>query len=594
MRNPLILPLGALILVLTGCSGFSPQPQDEEDVTRDPTPAVQHDPAAGDKIIQVLQEVQYRDFPSDVLFALLTAELAAQRGHFDVTLANYAQAAQDTRDRGIIQRAIVIAQALGASEVQKELAILWLEKNPNEPQALRVAAVQAIEQGNFEQALVYMERLHDQGEPADFDNLAAYANTLEAAEQVELLALYRELHSRHPDSAEIGYSLALLQHTLEQHEAALATLQPVLTKHPDYQPAKPLKGKLLYDMNRRQEARDYLRTQTRRYPQNRRMGILYARILVDSGEMQAAEDEFALLMRRFPDAEGLRLSRALVALENGNLDIAESLFRDMLDEGQHGNEAHYYLGRLLEDQNKLPEALMHFDQVDSGPRFFSALSRASTMRARKGEPLLVQQQLAQLRQQQPEQAEQFWLVEINMLLDLDLPQKAIIATGEALEEYPDNHNLRYSRAMLYEQQGKLEAMELDLRRILEAEPDNATALNALGYTLTIHTDRHDEAYELIRRAHYLEPENPAIMDSMGWILYQRGEWEEALELLSEAFEAMPDPEIAAHLGEVLWQQDRQEEARLIWRRTLADANEDDNITPILETLERFNLTPEEL
>lgn len=591
MRNPLILPLGALLFVLGGCSGIDTLPPDD---ASEPAAATQQDPAAEKTIVQVVTEVQYRDFPADVLFALLTAEVAAQRGHFDVTLANYAQAAKDTGDRGILQRAIVIAQALGASQVQQELADLWLKKNPNEPQALRVAAIQAIEQGNFELALVYMERLYDQGEAADFDNLANYANTLTAEEQVELLALYRELHSRHPGSAEIGYSLALLQHVLQQHDAALATLEPVLRNHRDYQPAKPLKGKLLYDLDRRQEARDYLRTQARRYPQNRRLGILYARMLVDTGDMQAAEDEFESLIRRFPDAEGLRLSRALVALENGNLAIAESLFREMIASRNHASEAHYYLGRLLEEQDQLAKALFHFEQVESGPRYFSALSRASTLKGRNGETLLVQQQLAQLRQLQPQNAEQFWLVEINMLLDLELPQQALMATAEALDTYPENHNLRYSRAMLYEQQGKLDAMEQDLRQILQAEPDNATALNALGYTLTIHTDRHEEAYQLIRQAYHLEPENPAIMDSMGWILYQRGEWEEALEFLSEAFELMPDPEIAAHLGEVLWKKDRQEEARMIWRRTLSDAHEGDNITPIMETLERFDLTPEEL
>lgn len=592
MRKPLIMALGALTLILSGCAG-TPSGEDSTGEQKEDTSSGTSSEQAR-KISEATADIEYRDFPSDVLFALLTAEVAAQRGQFNVTLSNYVQAAHDTRDPAIIERAMVIAQALGSEQAMQQLAPLWLEVNPEEPRALRLMAVQALDEGDFEQAIGYMEKLYQQGERADFENLANYSGSLDPERQSELLSLYHELYDRHPDSPDIGYSLALIKHALQQHKAALEILNPVLSQSPDYQPAVTLKGKLLYDMGKKEEALNYLRTQSSRYPDNRRLGILYARMLVDSGELQAAEDEFERLMNRFPDASGLRLSRALVALENDNRDIAEELLRELIAQGQHRNEAHYYLGLLLESKDRPLEALEQFEQVDSGQRFFPALSRASLIQAREGELFPVQEKLARLRQEMPQQAEQLWLVEINMLLDLDRPQLALVATGQALEHYPDNLNMRYSRAMLQEELGDLEAMEANLRYILEKDPDNATALNALGYTLTIHTSRYEEAHELLRKAYQLEPGNPAIQDSLGWVLYHMGETDQALELLNKAYNAMPDPEIAAHLGEVLWQLERYDEARMIWRRSLSEAAEGDDISPILELLERYELNPEEL
>ncbi|MDX1588036.1 MAG: tetratricopeptide repeat protein [Oleiphilaceae bacterium] len=595
MRKPLIMALGALTLMVSGCATTDTPPDSDSDTSKKEnrdSPATASEPSA--TVREATAHIEYRDFPSDVLFALLSAEVAAQRGRFDVTLSNYVQAARDTRDPGIIERAVVIARALGAENALQQLAPLWLEVNPDDPNALRLAAMQALDEGDFETALTHMENLHEQGAQADFEKLAGYAGSLDPERQSELLSLYHELYDRHPESPDVGYSLALIKHSLKQHQAALEILNPVLSQSPDYQPAITLKGKLLFDTGQQEEALNYLRTQSSRYPDNRRLGILYARMLVDSGDLQAAEDAFESLVERFPDASGLRLSRALVALENGNDRIAEEELRKLIAQGQQRNQAHYYLGRLLESQDKPLEALAQFEQVDGGQRFFPALSRASLIEAREGALFPVQEKLERLRLEMPQQAEQLWLVEIDLLLELEEPQLALTASNQALEEFPDNHNMRYTRAMLHEQLGNLTPMEQDLRQILQEDPDNATALNALGYTLTLHTNRYEEARELIARAIELEPDNPAIMDSMGWVLYHQGDMEAALEWLNKAYETMPDPEIAAHLGEVLWQLDRRDEAKMIWRRALTESKKEDDVSPVLEYIKRYDLNPEEL
>ncbi|MGM0450638.1 MAG: tetratricopeptide repeat protein [Pseudomonadota bacterium] len=611
-KHPWFLaPALALTLLLGGCSGLATDPGDGEeddapadDAPADEAPSDEKKDAEDDKAedtaesvesaVMDSEEIEYRDFPPDVLFALLSAELAAQRGRYDVTLMNYAQSAADTQDPAVIRRAMQIAQALDATNAQRQIAEVWLKVDPENPQALRIAALAQLRQSNLDQALAYMEKLHEQDEDAQLDTLANQARALPADQQQTMLELYERLHERHPDSEAITYSLALLNDNTGNSERALELTNGLLEEKSNFQPAVTLKGKLLYDLERSDEAVDYLRQQARRFPENRRLGTLYARVLVNQGQLQAAEDEFEALMERFPDATGLKLSRALVALENDHHDIAEDMLNELLSEGVHTNQAHFYLGRLADKRENPNEALHHYSQVQGGNHFFQSLSRASYIRAEQGELEAVRNNLANLRSRLPDQSARLWQMEINLLLDLEQPEKALAVADSALDDNPDNTEIRYMRAMLREQTGDIEGMESDLREVLEAEPENAVALNALGYTLTVHTDRHDEAEELIMQALELDPENPAILDSAGWVHYRKGEPEEALEYLGDAYERLPDPEIAAHLGRVLWELDRREEARTLWRRTLEETDNTDALEPLLEILEELDLEPEGL
>jgi tetratricopeptide (TPR) repeat protein len=139
-----------------------------------------------------------------------------------------------------------------------------------------------------------------------------------------------------------------------------------------------------------------------------------------------------------------------------------------------------------------------------------------------------------------------------------------------LLQYPDDLNLLYTRAMLAEKRNDLAQMEKDLRLIIKRDPDNAMALNALGYTLSDRTTRYEEAKALIEHAHQLNPEDPAVLDSLGWVNFRLGNLDEAERLLRQALERFPDQEVAAHLGEVLWANGKQREAKQIWGKFLKD------------------------
>lgn len=561
------------ITLLSGCASLGGNADSPE-----PETSPQPEPE------QASQQVEYRDFDPEVLYALLSGEIAAQRGRYDVTLVNYVSAAKQSRDIGVIERAMRIAQSLNGDNAQQQLATLWLEVDPDSIPAHRVKSIQAIKSNNLEEAMSHMEQVMALGGDADFDSLAAMAGTLPAEQQQELLTLYQKLSDRHPGTPEIEYGTALLLKITGNPEMALERLQPLIDDNPGFQPAILLRGDLLFQTGRQKQALNYLMKNTRRFPDNRKMGTLYGRMLISAGEMQAAQDEFGRLSKRFPDVPGLKLSHALVALENGQQRQARELLSQLIEQGNHVTEAHYYLGRIEDEAGNTELAIGYYDKVDEGKNYFPSIARSSALRAEQGNLDAALSRLRKLRESNPDQAENFWLLEVNLLLDQEQNEAAMKAASEALEAYPDNIRIRYARAMLHDSNGNTDKAEADLRKVLEQNPDNAVALNALGYILTISSDRFSEARSLIERALELDPDNPAILDSMGWVLYQQDQPEQALNYLTRAWDSMPDPEVAAHLGEVLWSTGNRDQARVIWKEG-RDMNE--NHPVLQETIDRL-------
>lgn len=540
--------------------------------------------AAADKTTDAPPPVEYTDFEPETLYLLLSAEIAAQRGRYDITLVNYVRAAKQSRDPGVIQRAMRIAQSLNGDNAQKQLADLWLEVDPDSLQAHRISAIQAVKSNDLQTALYHMERIMEQGGDADFDSLAAMASNLPPEQQRELLSLYKGMSLRHPNTPELDYSIALLLKITGQPDQALGRLKPLLAKNPNFQPAIILRGDLLYQTGEKSSALDYLLANTRRFPGNRQMGTLYGRMLINEGELQAAQDEFSRLVQQYPDIPGLRLSHALVALENGQTDLAREELTRLAEQGQQVNEANYYLGRIADQAGNTEQAIGYYQSVEEGNYYFPALARASSLLAENGQLDDAVDRIRRLRDANPRQAENFWLLEVNLLLDRGHQQEALSTATEALEEHPDNIQIRYARAMLYDTLDQPAKAEADLKQIIEQDPENAVALNALGYILTTRTDRLREARSYIEKALALAPENPAILDSMGWVLFLEGQIKPALEYLSRAWAAYPDPEVAAHYGEALWMSGAEDQARIIWQKGLDQAPNHDVLT---ETIDRL-------
>jgi tetratricopeptide (TPR) repeat protein len=269
----------------------------------------------------------------------------------------------------------------------------------------------------------------------------------------------------------------------------------------------------------------------------------------------------------------------------GDLESARRHFMALLGTGRHTNDALFYLGSIADAEGDIEEAARLYSRVNGGENLVSAQVRLALVMYRMGRPELAVDHLEEFAEMQPEAALELGVAQAELLTRMDETERALEVYERLVERYPESDQLLYSRALLFERLDRVDDAVADLRRIAGRNPQDAAALNALGYTLADRTESHQEAYDLIRRANELDPDNAAIIDSMGWVLYRLGQDEEALPWLERAWSLQRDPEVAAHLGEVLWSMGRQDAARDIWTEAIVEFPGSD---VLLETMGRLD------
>jgi tetratricopeptide (TPR) repeat protein len=540
---------------LNGCQAIAP-------VSPDATP-----PAADTKPAPAPKPQVYSSFTEDTVFSLLSAELAGQRNRFDIALDNYVTQAINTQDPGISERAFRIAEYLGADQAALDTSLIWAKNDPTNLEAQRAAAIQLARAGRYDDSMAYMEKvLQGQGD-THFDFLALSAAETDADTRKGLLTSFDRLLKKYPKNGQLIFGKALLLQQNGDAQGALKLLEDNPTNDGDVTPIL-LRARLLQGMDRGKEALPILEKSIRQYPDDKRLRLTYARMLVEQNRMDDAKVEFSSLVQQFPDDDELRYSLALVCLEAKAWDEAVGYLEDLVARGSHVDSAHLNLGRVYEERNNPQNALAEYAQVGPGNDYLPAQLRQSDILMSNGSLAEASKRLAAAREAQPDYAIQLYLIEAETLANNNQSDRAWQVLGQALKQYPDDLNLLYTRAMLAEKRDDLSQMEKDLRAIIKREPDNAMALNALGYTLSDRTTRYAEAKVLIERAHALNPEDPAVLDSLGWVNYRMGNLDEAERLLRQALERFPDHEVAAHLGEVLWANGKQREARKVWSKAL--------------------------
>lgn len=569
--RPLALALG---LLLGGCAATGSGPES----TASPAPAA---PATVEKPTGEEPVVQGQ-FSADTLYALLTAEIAGQRNRFDLALNNYLEQAVVTRDAGIVERAMEISEFLGAHQQALDMALLWVEVDPDNPDALRAAALQLARAGEHDDAMQIMQQVLELEDDTHFDLLALAALQTDSETRQGLLETLLDLLQRHPDNPQLSFGAALLLHEAQRSEEALELLQKH-TQHNRSTASVMLESRLQAGMGEPDKAIEVLRQGVEEFPDDHRLRLLLARMLVNAEDYPGAIMHFRELARQNPDDDEMRLALALIELESGDAEAAINELQQLLDQDPENASAAFHLGQALERDGQTDAAIAAWQSIRAGDEYLPSRLRISR--------LLVEQQrtdeLAALmrdeRNRNPQRALELYLLEIETLMPVHT-QQAMQLVNEALTQFELNTNLLYTRAILSERLGNPAALETDLRAILQREPENAMALNALGYTLADRNERLDEALQLIERAHKLRPEDPAILDSLGWAHYRLGNLDMAEELLRRAFAAFPDAEVGAHLGEVLWQQGKHREAREVWDEAAEDSDDPSLIDATRERL----------
>ncbi|MCY1286698.1 Beta-barrel assembly-enhancing protease [compost metagenome] len=564
------LALLTALLLLGGCQSMLHKTQDGPSTAKE-NAAVAEKPE------------KYGSFSEETLYSLLVAELAGQRNRFDIALANYVEQARATQDPGVAERAFRIAEYLGADQEALDTSLIWARSAPDNLDAQRAAAIQLARTGQYDESMVYMEKvLNGQGD-THFDFLALSAAETDPDTRAGLLQSFDRLLKKYPDNGQLLFGKALLLQQDNRPQEALQLLEDNAASRHEVAPLL-LRARLLQSMKRSEDALPLLKNGIKEHPDDKRVRLAYARLLVEQNRLDDAKAEFSALVEQFPDDDDLRFSLALVCLEARAWDEAKVYLDELVERDSHVDSAHFNLGRLAEEQKDPERALREYAQVGPGNDFLPAQLRQTEILLAAKRVDEASRRLAEARDRQPDYAIQLYLIEAEGLSNRGEVERAWQTIEKATRQFPDDLNLLYTRSMLAEKRNDLAQMEKDLRFIIDREPDNSMALNALGYTLADRTTRYAEARDLIQKAHQLNPEDPAILDSLGWVNYRLGNLSEAESYLRQALERFPDHEVAAHLGEVLWAQGKQGEARKVWASALQ--NQPDS-TVLRDTLIRL-------
>ncbi|QKT02858.1 tetratricopeptide repeat protein [Ectothiorhodospiraceae bacterium 2226] len=522
---------------------------------------------------------------AEVIFRLLFGEIAAQRGAADMALDAYLGAARISRDPRVVERAVQLAMYTGQDERALEAARLWVSVQPDNLDARQVAGVLLVRAGRLDAAAQELEQVvrRSEGEPMDAYLVLAtlLARETEPKEAAETL---RRVAERSGHEAEAHYAQAHLAMQLGATDEALAHIDRALEARPAWPLALTLRAVVLRRDGRGDQALVDLESALRQSPHNIELRLHFARMLLDEGRLDDARVQFERVSELAPDNADALFALALLSMQLNELDAAEGHFTQLAQTGQRTDEVGYFMGQIAEAREDAVAAIGWYDVVGAGEYFLDAQLRAAGVLAREGDLDGARERLHGFEVEDHVDYVRVTLAEGELLRQAAHYEEAFAVYTTALADMPDQADLLYARALVAERLDRLEVLERDLRLIIDQDPAHAHALNALGYTLADRTDRHQEAYDYVRRAYDLMPDDPAVVDSMGWVYYRLGRLDEALKYLRRALELEHDPEIAAHLGEVLWVVGREQEARSVWQKALEEAPEH---RVLQETVRRF-------
>jgi len=582
-----IVPLVCLLLVLAWpayaddvAQAAAHDPQSQEQAHAEPWPAV--------------------DLTADVLYRLLAAELAAQRGYYELASTTLLDVARDTQDPRLAQRAFQFAMLSRDAPQAFAAARQWSRLAPTDPEASaallaltassgqtdgladalaqRIAQAQDKDQAIAEAAGV-VSRLRDKGAalrvleqallPMQQDSITAavvLSDTAWAARDADRALLYaRRAQQLDPVSEDIAQRI-LEYGLVVEPDVALAQTRRFLRIHPQ---ARRVHLQLISRLTERgavREALDHVQAMRAQTPED--FDLLYVQAQVHVRAQQDAQAR--ALLDEYIQVQTQR--RQSIAQDDANDALASVA------------DARLLLARIAQNAGNLGEALAQLDHIDDPALVFEVTVQRAVLLGQQGSIAQARTALESIAPRNSRERVRLALTLASIYRHSGRTDDAVGVLENAQRQDPDAIQIQYDLAMLYERQGRMHAFEARLKRILEIDPDHVNANNALGYTLADQNRRLDEAQVLLERAEQLEPENPYILDSVGWYHYRRGHLERALTYLRRAYADMPAAEVAAHLGEVLWVMQRPDEARAIWREGLRLESDNEILRKTLQSL----------
>lgn len=523
-----------------------------------------------DAVVSTPLEPGVLAFPEGTLLALLTAEVAGYRGDYQYALDQYLIEAEKTLDPGVAARVTRLAAYMKADDKLYQAASLWVQADPESLEAHQFLADQLVKRALYVDAFETMQAIDRLGGEAQFDYFAYRVGRMTTEDQQDLLLGLNDMLAVNPREPQILFSKAALLEALGDRPAALETADILLGLKPDELNFIILKANLLSDLNQKQAAQELLSEQLVINPDQPRLRLLLARLLFEAQAFSDARVQYQILHEIRPEDGEILFALAMLSIEQADFAQARLHLGRLVRTDQRVNQAQYYLGLVAEKTGDVALALREFAKVDAGYEYLSAQGRIVELISVNRSLEDARSYLAKKKLAHNGLRSQFDLIEGQLLSRVEAEEALFEHLDEAIEAQAGDIPLLYFRAMSGQKYDRLDILERDLKQVLTLDPGNADAMNALGYTLADQTDRYDEAYALIEKALRLKPEEPAFIDSMGWVLYRLNRYEEAIDYLEQAFERFPNDEVAAHLGEVLWQSGKTRRAKRVWKEALSE------------------------
>ncbi len=530
-----------------------------------------------------------RELDEDLVYSYLVGEIGAHRGELRLSQTHYQHAAILARDAYAAERATRIA--LHLKDYQAGLAAVrrWVELDPNNIAARQLAAVLFLRDGQSEQAGEQLDALVKIADALGTDGFLQAAGALSVeSDRAAAEHLMQGLAERHQGDVRATYALAVLETAHRRFAEAEARLREVIERKPDWEQPRVLLSRVLVAQSERDKALAFLAESVRQHPDSVLLRTSYSRLLVDASEYALALEQFRSLHRLKPEDEEITFGYAMLATQQERWDEARPLWQALRGNADRRDEASYYLAQIEEQAGNDELAIGLFRSVGGSELKVDAIMRMAQILARTGRLDQGRDALQQARIANPGRATDLYIAETQIVQKHGSADEALVLYETAIAAYPENPDLLYNRALFVVELGDFAWMERDLLQLLANDPDHADALNALGYTLADRNERLDEAFTYVARALKLRPDSPAILDSMGWVLYRQGDLAQAATYLRRALELNQDDEIAAHLGEVLWVSGQHADARAVWREGLEHTPDSDKIRSAIERLQASN------
>lgn len=546
-------------------------------------PLVPAEPEAAEIQTAPAQE-KTADFAPGSLLGLLTAEIAGYRNQPMLALEQYSKQARITQNPQIASRAYEIANYLDAHQVGYRNALLWVELQPDSQAAQQAAALELYRAKEYAQAGQHLQQSISLDPAGEYLELVAFAaNHADADSRQQLQQLIGQQQHQQPDNHNLVLASAIL--LMEDKPLdAYYQLERIDNRQADSR-ILHIKARMLEQLEQLEASLATQDELIRHEPRDENARKFRARLLINLERLELARAEFLELAKLDPQDDDYRLSLGYINMDMQAWEEASVYFAELLERGSYRNNALYNLATCQAELGNQQQALDYYQQVAPGQYWLKALQQQALLLLQDNNEEAFADLLQQARQQQPDQDRLISQVEARARMSLKHNRRALLAINQALQQYPQDKDLLYLRALTAERLDDLKQLEDDLRTILRQSPQDSIALNALGYTLVDRTERLEEGFSLIEQALLLNPNDPPTMDSMGWALYRMGEPKKALDYLRQAMQAMPDAEVAAHLGEVLWASGKKRQARNIWQQGLElDATDE----VLLETIQRLD------